>query len=121
MNEFGQEVATSKNMYSEIETSTMRMFSVLRLLNTGSANKITDITDIKVDAKRETMARSTTMGSTHRLARRVTTIKSTRSMPQAKSLADKMDNKKLTSTAENFECTPKDYREGDVLIRDLND
>ena len=42
-------------------------------------------------------------------------------MPQAKSLADKMDNKKLTSTAENFECTPKDYREGDVLIRDLND
>ena len=48
MGEFGKEVATSKDMYSEIETSTMRMFNVLRLLNNGSANKIADITDVQV-------------------------------------------------------------------------
>ena len=109
-------------MYSEIETSTMRMFNVLRLLNNGSANKIADITDVQVQAKRETMARSTTGGSIYRFARKRTSpVKQSRSMPQTKSLADKMDNKKFTSPADNLKQTPKDYREGDVLIRDLND
>ena len=49
------------------------------------------------------MARSTTGGSIYRFARKRTSpVKQSRSMPQTKSLADKMDNKKFTSPADNL-------------------